>query len=103
MNRVVFEVKLPATVKKKAAYWVSSCPALDVFSQGATEQEARKNLEEALRLFLISCYERGTLDEAIKECGFSLAKTKGRPADKGPGKSRTSTVTVPFDLLAHGR
>ncbi len=70
MNRVVFEVKLPATVKKKAAYWVSSCPALDVFSQGPTEEEARKNLEEALRLFLLSCYERNTLEEAVKECGL---------------------------------
>ncbi len=70
MNRVVFEVKLPATIKKKTAYWVSSCPVLDVFSQGSTEEEARKNLEEALRLFLLSCYERNTLEDALKECGL---------------------------------
>ena len=99
MKRVVFEVKLPATVKKKAAHWVSSCPVLDVFSQGSTEEEARKNLEEALRLFLLSCYERGTLEDALKECGFSLAKKRGRPTKKDD----SSFVTVPFDLLAHGR
>ncbi len=99
MNRVVFEIKVPARVKKKASYWVSSCPVLDVFSQGSTEEEARKNLEEALRLFLLSCYERNTLEDALKECGFSLAKKPG----KSSKKDTSSFITVPFDLRAHGR
>jgi hypothetical protein len=45
---------------------------LDVFSQGMTKEEAKRNLEDALKLFLISCHERGTLDSVLKECGFSL-------------------------------
>jgi predicted RNase H-like HicB family nuclease len=100
MERVKFEVTLPATIKKKANYWVSSCPALDVFSQGATEEEAKKNLEEALKLFLISCYERGTLDAALKECGFDIVnQTEKQPRHK----SSTHFVHVPIYLLARGR
>ena len=35
-----------------------------------TPAEARRNLVEASELFVISCVERGTLDQALKELGF---------------------------------
>ncbi len=41
-----------AHLKKRSNHWVASYPVLDVVSQGATKEEAKKNLEEALRLFL---------------------------------------------------
>lgn len=66
---VVFNVKLPITIKKKAKIYISSCPPLDVTTQGNSKEEAKKNLIEALKLFLISCFERGTLDVVLKECG----------------------------------
>ena len=47
--RALFSLTLPVTVKKKAKVYVSSCPCLDVFSQGQTEEEAEKNLGEALK------------------------------------------------------
>jgi predicted RNase H-like HicB family nuclease len=65
-----FTMHLPAVIVKKEKWYVSSCPALDVYSQGDTEEEAKKNLSEALAMFLISCHERGTLDTVLKECGF---------------------------------
>lgn len=99
MKRVLFELTLPATMKKKAEYWLSSCPVLDLFAQGKTETEALKNLEHTVRLFLTSCYERGTLDQALKECGFTLAAT-------GPTAHRRETapfIKVPLHLLAPGK
>ena len=65
-----FNMRLPAVIVKKAKWYTSYCPALDVASQGATEEEAKKNLSEALFAFLISCHERGVLDAVLKECGF---------------------------------
>ena len=59
----------PAKIKKKKDRFVSSCDVLDINTQGYTEEEARKNLVEAIRLFFVSCYERGTVDEALRECG----------------------------------
>lgn len=100
MQRVMFEFTLPATLKKRTNYWVSSCPVLDVFSQGPTKEEAKKNLEEALRLFIISCYERGTLETALKECGFSLAKQTTKPSKPS---SANDFVRVPIYLAAQGR
>ncbi len=65
-----FQMKLPVKIKRKKEWIVASCPILDIFSQGETEEKAKKNLAEALSLFFISCFERGTLDEVLKNCGF---------------------------------
>ena len=41
-------------------------------SQGcrATEEEAANNLNEAVQIFLSTCYEMGTLNAVLKECGL---------------------------------
>jgi predicted RNase H-like HicB family nuclease len=41
-------------------------------AQGRTVTEAKQNLIEAAQLFLISCIERGTLDQAMKEGDLRL-------------------------------
>jgi predicted RNase H-like HicB family nuclease len=68
--RIAMEFKVPARIRKKGKWFVSSCPLLDVHSQGHTRDEAERNLVDALTSFLISCYERGTLDEVLREAGF---------------------------------
>jgi predicted RNase H-like HicB family nuclease len=62
--------KLPVKITKRRKWFLASCTILDVHSQGETEGKARNNLREALSLFFISCFERGTLGAALKECGF---------------------------------
>ena len=70
---VSFHIKLPAKITKRKKWYLASCPVLDVHSQGATENQAKRNLVEALSLFFISCLERNTLDAVLKNCGFSVA------------------------------
>lgn len=41
-----------AVVEKEGDGWVALCPELDVASQGATAEEAARNLQEAMDLFL---------------------------------------------------
>jgi predicted RNase H-like HicB family nuclease len=41
-----------AIIEREGNGYVSLCPELDIASQGATVEEARANLEEAVRLFL---------------------------------------------------
>ncbi len=43
--------QLTAIIEREGTGWVALCPELDVASQGATVDEARRNLEEALELF----------------------------------------------------
>ena len=67
MPRVMFSLTVDSEVKKEGDVYVSYCPALDVYSQGDSEDEASANLIEALQLFLQSCYERGALDAVMNE------------------------------------
>ncbi len=60
-----------ANVKQEGKWYIASCLPLDVHSQGHDEGEALRNLAEAIKLFVESCYERGTLDQVLKDCGFT--------------------------------
>ena len=44
--------KLSAIIHKEGKWYVSLCPELDVASQGRTIEEAVKNLQEAVELYL---------------------------------------------------
>ena len=94
MPRVEFMLKVPIKIKKKANLYISSCPVLDVYSQGQTEAEARRNITEAIRLFITTCYERGTLDAVLKECGFKPI----RKAVPIPKDHKFITVPIPFNV-----
>ena len=43
--------QLTAIIEREDDGYVSLCPELDIASQGATIEEARENLKEALELF----------------------------------------------------
>ena len=43
--------KLTAIIEREGDGYVALCPEVDVASQGATIDEARKNIKEALELF----------------------------------------------------
>lgn len=69
-----FELKVPVEVYKGSTAFIARCPIFDVSSQGKTPAEAKKNLIEALTLFVTTCFETGTLDEVMKACGFKPRK-----------------------------
>jgi predicted RNase H-like HicB family nuclease len=70
------EFKLFGVMKREGGWYIAHCPPLDLTTQGRTIAEAKKNLVEASELFIISCLERGTLDQALKELGFVPSKAK---------------------------
>ena len=45
-------IQLTAIIEREGDGYVSLCPEFDVASQGATVDEARRNLVEAVELFL---------------------------------------------------
>jgi predicted RNase H-like HicB family nuclease len=55
---------------KEGKTYVAYVPALDVSSCGATEEEARRNIREAVRGFLAASAAMGTLDEILQEAGY---------------------------------
>jgi predicted RNase H-like HicB family nuclease len=92
--QMTLTVCLPFKIVKRSKWFVASCNMLDVHSQGETEKKAFENLKEALELFLISCFERGTLEAVLKECGFAPSKTATIPLAKNQ-----DCITIPLNLL----
>ncbi len=68
--RIESQMGVRVDVREDEVGCISYCPALDVRSQGDTEQEALDNLSEALRLFILSYFERGRLERVLKDRGF---------------------------------
>ena len=55
---------------KEGDTYVAYVPALDVSSCGATDEEARRNIRDAVRGFLAASADMGTLDEILREAGY---------------------------------
>jgi predicted RNase H-like HicB family nuclease len=67
----VLQLKLFGMMKREDGWYIAHCPPLDITTQGRTQAEPRRNLSEATELFVISCLERGSLDQALRELGFT--------------------------------
>lgn len=59
---------------KEGDQFIAHAMPLDVMSSGQTPEEARKALDEAVRLFLLTAAEAGTLDEVLQEAGYRLER-----------------------------
>ena len=71
---VTFTVSFPIEVKKEVRYYLASCPTLDVWTCGKTQQSAIESLKDTLQLFLTHCFDHGTLEMVLKGCGFTTLK-----------------------------
>jgi len=94
------EFRLFGTIKRQGRWYIAYCPPLDITTQGRTEVEARQNLIEASELFVVSCFERGTFEQALRELGWhvvsggAVAKVGKKPAI--PAGAFGFPVPVPF-------
>jgi predicted RNase H-like HicB family nuclease len=94
MNAVVqAEFNLFGTIKRVGRWYIAHCPPLDVASQGRTVGEAKENLREAAELFLETCIEHGTLDQALRELGFVPGKNGTR---RLPARAFPVRVAIPL-------
>jgi predicted RNase H-like HicB family nuclease len=55
---------------KEGKTYVAYAPALDVSSCGATDDEARRNIRDAVRGFLAASAAMGALDEILQQAGY---------------------------------
>jgi len=70
------KLEITAELFREGTAIVAHAPALDVSSCGKTDEEAIRALMEAIRLFVVTSLERGTLDRILRECGFVLQGEK---------------------------
>ena len=72
-DRVLFRMDVPVEFHLEGDTWIASCPLLDVASHAANRNEAQAMLGEALGAFLFTCYDMGTLDEVLTDCGLEAS------------------------------
>ena len=89
-------LNLSMKLEQEDDVWVALCPELDVASQGDTVEEAGTMLDEAVRLFLETCHEMGTLGEVLAESGVTIGV-----APEADGKPEP--VDVPMELVIGAR
>jgi hypothetical protein len=73
MLQVSFRLKFATRHDDDADVYVGYCPALKLYSQGVTEEEASTAVVSAATLFLVTCYERDILHSVLRRRGMTKA------------------------------
>ncbi len=79
------ETVIPLTVKiivdKKSGDtpYVAYTPELDIASCGSTEEKARQNLKEAVKIFMEEMQKKNKLAEVLQELGFQKENKRWIP------------------------
>lgn len=60
-------------IVKKGKWYIARVPELDFVTQGASVDEARKNILELIDIQFEEMKEMGTLNEYLEECGKDSA------------------------------
>jgi predicted RNase H-like HicB family nuclease len=67
------DIEYTFQIRKEGDQFVAHAMPLDVLSSGKTSDEARKALDEAVHLFLVTAVDMGTLEE-ILQAGQKILK-----------------------------
>lgn len=93
-NVMMFDLTASVSVERDpdGTAYVSYCRALDVGSVGDTREEAIEMLGDAIRAFIESCYNRGTLFQVLGDCGMEMNVREGRVSEP---ELHTFGVSIP--------
>ncbi len=65
------DITFNVEIVKKGKWYIARAPELDFVTQGATADEARKNILELVEIQFEEMKEMGTLEDYLEECGFT--------------------------------
>lgn len=77
--RKSFSINIPIILKKEYDQYVIYTPAFDLSSYGDTQAEAEKRFGEAVKIFVSSIEERGTINQVLKELGWEVVNKTWKP------------------------
>jgi len=66
------DIEYTVQIWKEGNQFVAHAMPLDVMSSGKTPEEARKALDEAVHLFLVTAADMGALNEILQETGYEF-------------------------------
>ncbi len=74
----------PENYKREGRHYFFACPALDIWSVGATRQEAERKLREELLMLLMRCSRYDELDYFLMDSCFATHEVRP-PLNSVPG------------------
>jgi len=89
-----FQIKFTNQIWQEDKMFVAYTPELDVSSCGKTPELAKKNLLEAVELFLEEAKKIGSLDDILKEAGFTKDKNKRKIIWQSPELLRLERLSL---------
>jgi predicted RNase H-like HicB family nuclease len=92
-------LNLEALIRRKGKWHIARCDVFDVVTQGETAAKALANLKDAMREFLLSCFERGTIDEVLKDAGLMPVAENFPSAAKNIARKNTVPLAVQVPLM----
>lgn len=84
---------LPIILLKEGKSFVAYSPAVDISTAGKTAAQAKKRFIDASMLFFEGLLEMGTVDEALRDLGWTKVKKSWEPPKLV--QSRTERVRIP--------
>ena len=66
------QLKVTIELWQKEKWVIARIPELDFIAQGQTIEEAKKNLNEVVKIQLAEMKEMGTFEDYLAECGFVI-------------------------------
>lgn len=79
MKKTEITIKLQLQLMKEGETAVWHCPALDICGYGSTPEEAKKDFDVALKIFLSETATHKTLDKALEELGWKKITVNNKP------------------------
>jgi hypothetical protein len=89
------KIQFTSQVFKEGRMFVAHTPELDISSCATTKTKALANLQHAVRLFLEEAERKGSLQQILKEAGFS----RRNQTLVAPKLVDTKRVTIPLPLI----
>jgi len=96
MAPITVKIEFSVVVEEKEGYFLASCDSLDVYAEGATHDDAKDHIGEALDVFVTTCIEMGSLERVLSDAGYKKAVHE----DTVRPNLKEELVSVPFSLLA---
>ena len=68
--RETVNIEYTVHIWREGDQFIAHAMPLDIISSGRLPEEARKALDEAVHLFLVTAADHGTLEEILEESGY---------------------------------
>jgi hypothetical protein len=93
--KIEFEVEtIPVVFFREGDTFIAHSPVLDLSACGADFEQAKRNFEDAVAIFFSECLKRGTLEQALTACGWTVESSNHKRKISPPVYIGQSQITV---------